>query len=108
MYWGVCIRGTSSDDPRTSFYDNLNDAVVLTYQEIGIEPSAVLSTMIGMIRHLEVIKMPYLLSILYYFQFGIDYVTKYMHFNYLQLEENMLQNEILIDQCRNRKWMSNG
>ena len=42
MNWGVCVRGTSSDDPRSSFYGALNDVVVLTYQGIGIEASVVL------------------------------------------------------------------
>ena len=42
MNWGVCVRGTLSDDPRSSFYGNLNDVVVLTYQGIGLEASVVL------------------------------------------------------------------
>ena len=42
MNWGVCVRGSNSDDVASSYYGHLNKVLVLTYHTAGLTASVIL------------------------------------------------------------------
>ena len=42
MNWGVCVRGSNSEDAASIFYGHLNEVLVLTYHTVGLVASVIL------------------------------------------------------------------
>ena len=42
MNWGVCVRGSNSEDTASNFYGHLNEVLVLTYHTAGLDASVII------------------------------------------------------------------